>query len=321
MIMRIFALAYSAIAAAQNNEIVLFPDGAPNETAGFPTGPERREGNDGQGCGPNRSIACDHIYNVAVPTMTAYLVSNGTGGAVIIAPGGGYTDLAWTKEGEDVAFMYNEMGVSAFVLKYRVPARPNLPFGFAPLQDAQRAIGIVRANASQWGLDPRKIGFTGFSAGGHLTAHISTTWQQREYPRIDDADDVSCRPDFSLFMYPWKLLKNNDKSSTELAPELVVAKDHPPSFFCQNADDTAAWVQGTLQYNVKMMAAGAPHPTTHIFPKGGHGFGVCAMNHFEEVCDWPQAAKRFIQDLGNAPGFPTSRNALPCEDGEASLFL
>lgn len=297
-------------------EIVLFPNGAPNETAGaYP--PESRSGDDGQGCGANRSIACDHVRDVTVPTLTPFLVNNGTGAAVVIAPGGGYSDLAWTKEGLDVARMFNIMGVSAFVLKYRVPARPSidgLPKWWAPLQDAQRAIGVLRANAAQYRLDPAKIGFCGFSAGGHLTAHISTRWRERIYPRIDASDDASCRPDFSLFMYAWKLLRDDNVSATDVAPELDdIQKDHPPAFFGQCTDDKTAKPQGSLLWNVKLLAAGAAPPTTHLYPKGGHGFGLCqTMKGFEEVCDWTQAARRFLQGLGMAPGFPTSRNALPC---------
>lgn len=166
--------------------IPLWPAGhVPNETAGFP-GPESRKGNDGEGCGVQHNTPCDHVYNVSVPTLTPFLVTNGTGAAVVIAPGGGYRDLAWGKEGLDVAHMYNALGVSAFVLKYRVPARPpvpGLPHWWAPLQDAQRAVGMVRAGAAKWNLDPNRIGFTGFSAGGHLTGHISTAWQERIYPR------------------------------------------------------------------------------------------------------------------------------------------
>jgi acetyl esterase/lipase len=108
--------------------------------------------------------------------------------------------------------MYNSIGVSAFVLKYRVPARPQLaglPKWWAPLQDAQRAIGLVRANAKQYGLNASRIGFTGGSAGGHLTAHISTTFAARAYAKVDASDEVSCRPDFSIFQYPWMLLPDN----------------------------------------------------------------------------------------------------------------
>ena len=120
----------------------------------------------------------------------------------------GYNILAINLEGEDICLMYNHLGVSAFLLKYRVPSRPavqGLPYAFAPLQDAQRAVGVVREGATQgkWGssVNASKIGFTGFSAGGHLTGHISTAWRKRIYPRVDSADDVSCRPDFSVFMY------------------------------------------------------------------------------------------------------------------------
>lgn len=177
------------------------PEGPPPKK---PIGPETRKGDDGQGCGPNRDILCDHINSVSVPTLTPFLVSNGTGAAIIIAPGGGYHDLAWTKEGLDYAHFYNSIGISAFVLKYRVPsarpADPDLPPWFAPLQDAQRAVGIVRANASKWGLNASQIGFTGSSAGGHLTAHISNAWHTRYYSRVDAADDESCRPDFSVMM-------------------------------------------------------------------------------------------------------------------------
>jgi len=302
---------------ARAKETVLFPEGAPNETCGFP-GPETRTPTDGYGCGQNRSMACDHIFNVSNPTLTPFIVANGTGGAIIVAPGGGYADLAWTKEGLDVAHELNKMGVSAFVLKYRVPARPallGLPKWWAPLQDAQRALGVVRSSAAQWGLNPERIGFMGFSAGGHLSAHISSQWRSRTYPYVDAADRASCRPDFSLLLYPWMLLEANNKSSTALAPELAdIQKDHPVTFFAQNQDDPAAYVQNSLQYNLKLLAAGAPMSSTHLYPTGGHGFGLCqSFKTFQEVCDWPQAARRFLQDHGAAPGFPTSRNAQPCE--------
>ena len=168
------AIALASSPWADPTPLLLFPGGAPNETAGFP-GPEARAPNDGGGCGALHTSACDHIYNVSAPSVTPFIVTNGTGASVVIAPGGGYRDLSWTKEGLDMARMFNRNGVSAFVLKYRVPARPaleGLPKWWAPLQDAQRAIGVVRAGAKRWGLDPGKVGFIGFSAGGHLTVRL-----------------------------------------------------------------------------------------------------------------------------------------------------
>jgi acetyl esterase/lipase len=203
----------------------------------------RRTPDDGQGCGPLQSIPCDHVLSVSNPTITPFIVTNGTGASVVIAPGGGYHDLSWGKEGLDVARMYNSIGVSAFVLKYRVPARPDvpgLPHWWAPLQDAQRAIGIVRSKATEWGLNASMVGFTGFSAGGHLTAHISTAWETRYYARVDASDDASCKPDFSVFMYPGFLLPNNKPApwgaNYSLSEDFAgkVGADHPVSLFIQN---------------------------------------------------------------------------------------
>ena len=293
--------------------IPLWPGIAPNETDVPPTPNETRTADDGKGCGVERNEICDHIRDVSAPSLTPFLVTNGTGAAIIIAPGGGYHDLAWSKEGIDVARMYNALGVSAFVLKYRVPARPalaGLPKWWAPLQDAQRAVGLVRANAKKWGLNASRIGFTGGSAGGHLTAHISTTFATRAYVKVDAVDEVSCRPDFSIFQYPWMLLPDNKVpawgANYSLAAELGgMSKDHPPSAFIQNLDDHTAPPQGTLAYAQKLLAIGAAIPVVHMYNKGGHGFGLCqGMPEWLEVCDWPKVAQRFLQDLGATVGWP-----------------
>ena len=310
--------------------LTLWPGIAPNETV--LTANETRTPDDGNGCGPARNAPCDHIHDVSHPTLTPFLVSNGTGAAIIVAPGdgmyrtrcadldantgGGYHNLAFSKEGLDVARMYNAIGVSAFVLKYRVPARPalqGLPKWWAPLQDAQRAVGLVRFNAAKYGINASRIGFTGSSAGGHLTAHLSTAYNTRIYPRMDAADDVSCRPDFSILQYPWMLLPNNKipewGAPYSLADELSgMTKDHPPSAFIQNMDDTTAPPQGTLAYAQKLVAVGSSSkPVIHIYNKGGHGYGICqGLSVWLEVCDWPKVAQRFLQDLGMALGWPPS---------------
>lgn len=132
---------------------------------------------------------------MTIPTLTPYLVPNATT-AVVIAPGGAYKWLTWGEEGTDVAAWLNSIGVSAFILKYRVPARSWLPFGGAPIMDAQRALGVIRQNASQFGLNATslKLGIIGFSAGSHLSAHLSTDFETRAYPKVDAADNLSCRP-------------------------------------------------------------------------------------------------------------------------------
>eukprot|EP01048_Picozoa_sp_COSAG05_P017429 COSAG05_NODE_2373_length_3161_cov_16.174233_3_plen_276_part_00 len=143
------------------------------------------------------------VHNVTEPTITPFLV-DGADSAVVIAPGGGYGILAINREGTDIAAWLNSVGVSAFVLKYRVPGRSWLPFGAAPLMDAQRAMGMVREMASSGkvkGLNESKIGFMGFSAGGHLTGHLNVAWASRTYPQVDGADNKPCRPDFSMMVY------------------------------------------------------------------------------------------------------------------------
>ena len=263
------------------------------------------------------------VEKVSMPTITPYLAAAtaAPNAAVIIAPGGAYMQLAMNMEGSDVAARFNAMGVSAFVLKYRVPARPAQvgvkgrdAFGWAPLQDAQRAMGIVRQHAKEWNVDPAKIGFAGFSAGGHLTVHLTTAWGERTYPWVDSADDLPCRPDFSLPIYPWKLLLNNDPASTELAPEVSnITAATPPVMIAQNEDDPSAHVEGSLMFYYKLKRSVGRKPTSalHLYPTGGHGFGLCQNTqdgHVKECCDWPLAAQRFMQDLNFAPGFPDA----PC---------
>lgn len=288
-------------------------------------------GENGYHCGPEALIttvgpyaSTRRYYNVSNPTLTPYLVSNGTGAAVVIGPGGGYEHLAWDDEGLRVAAKFNAGGVSAIVMKYRVPLRPSAPgvppvFGLAQLMDAQRAMGLVRARAAEWGLNASRIGFMGFSAGGHLTAHLSTTWASRAYARVDAADDLPCRPDFSILMYPWRLLLGDNRSTTALAPELPVTHAHPPAMIAQNLDDTTAWPENSLMYSRALALAGAPPGVVHLYPNGGHGFGVCAelnpIGGFELCCEWTEHALRFLQRMDFAPGWPSNITAVQGTSG------
>jgi acetyl esterase/lipase len=277
-------------------------------------------GEDGFVCGPEAAQTrqyvgvADRIYvNVSRGALWPYMVANGTGAAVLVAPGGGYSHLNFDDEGTRVAARLNAMGVSALVLKYRVPARPQpagQPMFAAQLMDAQRAMGVARSLAPSLGFNASMLGFMGFSAGGHLTAHISTNWRERLYARVDAADDLPCRPDFSLLLYPWILLRDNNPNATELQPDIVVNASHPPAFIAQNIDDTTAWPQGAMLYARTLLTSKAPPPTLHLYPRGGQGFGVCSEVNtdpeqaFNACCDWPAAAQRFLQQLGLAPGWP-----------------
>jgi len=158
-----------------------------------------------------------------------------TGACIIICPGGGYGKLAWNKEGTEVATWLNTLGVEAVVLKYRVPRRKNREKHDAPLQDAQRAVSLVRHHAKEWGLDPKRIGVLGFSAGGHLSATALTNYDKRHYKSVDAVDKASCRPDFGVLIYPAYLVDKETK--TQLSPELRITKNTPPIFFAHAGDD------------------------------------------------------------------------------------
>jgi acetyl esterase/lipase len=183
--------------------------------------------------------------------------------AVVICPGGAYKILAYDKEGIDIAAWLNKLGFTALVLQYRIPDKKE-----GALQDAQRAIRIVRSNARKWNIDTEKIGIMGFSAGGSLSARTSTLFNKRTYPAVDEKDSLSCRPAFALLIYPAYLDEGPDRT---LTPELQLTKETPPMFIFQTADD---------QYgNSALVMAGALRDAKlpfelHILATGGHGYGM-----------------------------------------------
>src|SRR5216684_3497539 len=172
------------------------------------------------------------LTNVTKPTITVFRPAKerNTGAAMLICPGGGYWNLAWDLEGEEVAAWLNSLGMTGVLLKYRVPRRPGqvveLPAP-GPLQDAQRALSLVRSQAAEWGIDPQRIGMIGFSAGAHLTAATATNFDQRTYEPLDTMDQASCRPDFAILAYPGYLVV---KESEVLAPYIRFPAETPPFF-------------------------------------------------------------------------------------------
>ncbi|MBS0208299.1 MAG: alpha/beta hydrolase [Planctomycetes bacterium] len=239
------------------------------------------------------------VANVTRPTLTIFRPAKDkdTGATVIICPGGGYNILAFNKEGTEVAEWLNSIGVTGMVLKYRVPARKGLERHAAPLQDAQRAIGLVRQRASEWGLDPNRIGILGFSAGGHLAAAASNNYDQRTYPTVDAADVVNCRPDFSLLIYPAYLV---NKENNALAPEMKITANTPKTFIVMTEDDGVR-VEGPLFYYLALKQAKVP-AEMHLYPTGGHGYGLRPSEH--TVSTWPARAGEWLK----AQGFLTARN-------------
>jgi acetyl esterase/lipase len=236
------------------------------------------------------------ITNVAKPTLTVSRPPSGknTGVAVLVLPGGGYRDLAWEHEGTMVSNWLNSIGVTSVILKYRVPRRPDTPKGQPPipaLMDAQRAISIVRSHAGDWGIDPGKIGVLGFSAGGHLAAWASTNPDKRAYETIDAAEQVSCRPDFAVLIYPGGIMK---RGTDQLAPEIRVSKESPPTFLAVASDDRDP-SEGSAAYYLALKKAGVP-AELHAYAAGGHGFGMRPGDR--PAATWPRRCEEWMRDQG-----------------------
>ena len=234
------------------------------------------------------------LGNVAKPTLTFYPAprDKNTGATVIICPGGGYYILAMDLEGTEVAEWLNSIGVNAGLLKYRVPARKDRERYDAPLQDAQRTIGLVRQRAGEWGLNPQRIGIMGFSAGAHLSAAASCNYEKRTYEALDAADQLSCRPDFVMLIYPGYLAR--EKEADSLPPELKLTAQTPPTFLVQTEDDPVR-CENSLVYYLALKQAKVP-AEMHLYATGGHGYGLRPTK--EAVTTWPRRAAQWLRGQG-----------------------
>jgi acetyl esterase/lipase len=220
------------------------------------------------------------VTNVTRPTLTLYRPDKekDTGAAVLICPGGGYWNLYWEVEGEEVAAWLCAQGVTGIILKYRVPRRPGEPKSepaSRPLQDAQRAVSLVRSKAREWGIDPGRIGMVGFSAGGHLAIATATHFEERTYEPTDDIDRVDCRPDFAIAVYSG-YLKAQDKN--ELAPGLRIPAKTPPIFLAHGGADIVSPPEHSVVLYLALKRAGIP-TELHVYAGAAHGFGVRKLDH------------------------------------------
>ncbi|SNC68133.1 Acetyl esterase/lipase [Hymenobacter gelipurpurascens] len=250
------------------------------------------------------------ISNVVQPTLTVYRAApdkaNGT--AVIICPGGGYARLAVDHEGYDVAKRFNEMGITAFVLKYRLPnAQSQTDKSIAPLLDAQQAIRLVRQRAKEFGINQARVGLMGFSAGGHLASTAGTHFAR---PVGDTKDQTSVRPDFLMLLYPVisfsdSLMhagsRNNligEKPTVEqtrqYSNELQVSGQTPPTFLVHAQDDATVPVQNSLVFYEACLKHKVP-VEMHLYPKGGHGFG---MNNATTKDNWTDRLQNWLDAAG-----------------------
>jgi acetyl esterase/lipase len=246
-----------------------------------------------------------YVERVAQPTLTVYSPEAvATGVAMIVFPGGGYKGLAIDLEGTEVCDWLVSKGITCVLLKYRVPdSGPHWERAcdchqdaLAPtaLEDAQRTVGLVRLHAAEWHIDPRKIGVLGFSAGGHLVADISTHWAKRLYPAVDAADQVSCRPDFGVALYPGHLTEKTTKAF-ELNPTVPVSAETPPQFILQAVDDPVDPVKDSLVYYIALQRAGVA-VEMRLYAHGGHAFGLRPTKM--PITRWPRLVEAWLGEIG-----------------------
>jgi acetyl esterase/lipase len=220
------------------------------------------------------------VTNVSKPTITVYRPAKDedTGTAVLICPGGGYWNLYWELEGEEVAAWLVSQGMTGIILKYRVPRRPDEPKSEParrPLQDAQRAVSLVRSKAREWNIDPKRIGMVGFSAGGHLVIATATSFDKRAYEPVDDIDKVSCRPDFAIAAYSG-YLKVKDRE--ELAPGVRIPAGTPPIFLVHGGADIISPPENSVLMYMALKRAGVP-AELHVYAGASHDFAVRKVDH------------------------------------------
>jgi len=249
--------------------------------------------------------------NVVTPDLTVFLPdpSKASGAAVLICPGGGYGTLAFDHEGNAIAAWLNDNGIAGIILKYRLPSdRIMTDKSIGPLQDAQEAMRVIRRNATEWKIDPKRVGVIGFSAGGHLASTISTHYADKVY---DVKDNISARPDFSLLIYPVISMdttithrgsRNNligidptERNVLRFSNEKQITSDTPPAFLVHSSDDNAVPVMNSIGYYMGLQKKKIP-AELHIFQKGGHGYGLAPNGGTES--SWPALCIKWMKQIG-----------------------
>ncbi|HEX7349119.1 MAG TPA: alpha/beta hydrolase [Rhodanobacteraceae bacterium] len=305
------ALASTWQPAAGHTQMPLWP-GTPPDAKAMP-GPE------------TEAVRSDHLIagkpwtavtNVSQPTLTVYAPrGHDTGAAVVVFAGGGFQVLAIDLEGTEVCHWLTSIGVTCVLLKYRVPSAPydwrckcyrhgadavSLP----ALQDAQRALRLVRAHAAAWRIDPRKVGVIGFSAGGYLVAETSADFDQSTYAPVDAADRQSDRPDFALAIYPGHMVTHGTTAARygvtvgSLNPHIRFTRATPPTFIVQAEDAEVDHLRESLVYYTALAQAGVP-AELHVYAKGGHAFGL--RRTALPITRWPELATSWLHTIGVLP--------------------
>ena len=282
----VFLVVWSTGLIAEPKVVKVFPNGLPADAVKLPEDRIAKL---------KAANTDERIAYVAEPTLTLYPAPKdvATGCGVVICPGGGYNILAWNKEGIELAQWFNKIGVSAAVLKYRVPRRtPDIHH--EPLQDVQRAIRLFRSMADEMRVDVNRVGVLGFSAGGHLTVMSGTKYDELAYPKSDAIDEISARPNFICPIYCAYLGNNYSENKPELGDLVKITKETPPAFLAVTFDDVHRGVQSALLV-AEYKKAGVP-AEAHIYAKGGHGYGIRPTGNPVET--WHHRLAEWLESSG-----------------------
>lgn len=237
------------------------------------------------------------VMNITRPTFTVHPAAEPSGVAMLILPGGGFSKVVPDKEGTEAAEWLNSLGITAFVLSYRTTTDPHQPGWLKPMQDAQRALAVIRSEARHWNIEPDKIGLLGFSAGGQVAARLLAADGDLAYEPIDEVDDLSHRPNFTLLIYPWNLY---DKEQNGLVEGVRVHRHFPPTFLVHTHDDRSSSL-GTVLLYAELRRHSIP-AELHVFATGGHGYGLRPVKG-SRISTWPEQAAHWLhlQGLTSSP--------------------
>ncbi len=279
--------------APGHTQVPIWPNGAPGAQPNAPAEVDTTTAKDNLIAGK----PLIRLGNVSTPTITLYAPQNARvpAPAVVVFPGGGYNILAIDLEGTEVCDWLNGAGIACVLLKYRVPGTGPYPKSAAALQDAQRAVGLVRQHATEWKIDPNHVGVLGFSAGAHLAAAISTHFDKRLYDPIDAADQLSCRPDFAVVVYPGYLALAEKGMTAN--PDIQPTAQTPPTFIVQ-AEDDPVHVENATTYFLQLKQAKVP-AELHIYAEGGHGYGL--RRTALPVTTWPDSVITWLHTIHVLP--------------------
>lgn len=264
--------------------ISIWPDLAPGETTKLVG--EKMPPREGE------KPTITRVVNITSPTMTVHRPEKPNGTAAVILPGGGFGKVVPDLEGTEAAEWLNRHGVTAFVLSYRTTDTKQAPGWVKPLQDAERAVALVRSQSERWGIDKNRIGIVAFSAGGQVGARLLTNETKKTYSAIDDVDATTHRPDFAILIYPWSMY---DQKTDGLIEGIAPPKTAPPTFIVHTDDDRSSSLGAVLFYaGLKKHAVPAE---LHVYVNGGHGYGLRPVAG-SQISTWPDHAAHWLESRG-----------------------